>query len=271
MNFQFAKEVHHPVKKKFERRKVVVTGIDEIWAMDLASMESFVEYNKGYKFILCIIDVFSKYAWCVPLKNKAGITILDEVKNITIVDDRIPQKIWVDRGSEFYNKEFQKWANHNKITIYSTYGESKSVVVERFIRTLKQLITKYFTATNSRDWVSILPTVVDEYNNHIHSTIGMTPVEASDPENSVEVFNNIQHKPKKKTKKNNKNQFKIGDLVRISRTKGTFEKGYEANWTYEVFTVSKVLDTPYKLIDYHKDPVEGSFYKEEMIKTGIFC
>src|SRR5690606_13835704 len=183
MSEQFAEELHHRVKRKFRRRRVIVNAIDDIWALDLASMESYVEYNDGFKFILCIIDVFSKYAWCVPLKNKTGAMILKAVKDVITESKRSPEFIWCDKGSEFYNKQFQDWAKSKNITIYSTYGESKSVVVERFIRTLRELLAKKFSSTNSRDWVKMLPNTLKFYNNKFHSTIGMSPVEASKPEN----------------------------------------------------------------------------------------
>src|SRR4051812_26584403 len=103
---QFSKEIHHRVVRKFKRRRVIVTGIDEIWAMDLASMESFVEYNNGFKFILCIVDVFSKYSWCIPLKNKTASSILTAVKTVIEESKRSPEKI-MGWGSEFYNKTFK--------------------------------------------------------------------------------------------------------------------------------------------------------------------
>lgn len=234
-------------------------------------MESLSQYNNGYKYILCVIDVFSKYAFCVPLRDKTGPTILSAMKNIISESKRSPTKIWCDRGSEFYNKEFQRWAKSKNITIYSTYGESKSVVVERFIRTLKELITRKFTQTNSRDWVKILPSVLKFYNHKFHSTIQMSPTEASDPSNEPIIFARMYmsnpEKPKKK-----KPRFKVNDQVRISRTKNVFEKGYEPNFSYEVFTVSEVLNTDpvtYKLVDYNGDPIAGSFYTEEMIKTKV--
>ena len=263
----FAKEIHHKVIRKFTRRKVIVTGIDKIWAMDLASMESFVEYNNGYKFILCIIDVFSKFAWCVPLKNKSATTVLNAVTDVVKKSDRIPEKIWVDRGSEFYNKDFQKWAKSNDITIYSTYGESKSVVVERFIRTLKEMITQFFTSTNSRDWVKILPKVMNTYNNRVHRTIGMSPLQASDPENEMSIILRTQKSPVAKI---TKPKFAVGDQVRISRIKEEFENGYMPNFSYEVFKIYKVLDTKpvtYKIVDYDGDVIEGSFYEQELLKT----
>jgi hypothetical protein len=268
---KFAEEVHRRVVKKFPRRKVIVNGIDEIWGLDLASMESLVKYNQGFKFILCAIDVFSKFAWCVPLKNKSAETVLNALTDIIKKNERSPQKIWVDRGSEFYNKEFLKWAKADDITVYSTYGESKSVVVERFIRTLKEMITKYFTKTNSRDWVKILPKVVQIYNNRVHRTIGMTPTQASNPKNEGFVFMNLRKKPKKFLK-DKKPKFKVGDQVRVSRLKEKFEKGYQPNFSYEVFTISEVLKTnpiTYKLVDYDNDPIEGSFYQNELQKTQV--
>lgn len=265
----FSEEVHHRVVRKFPRRRVEVYRVDEIWALDLASMETVSKYNEGYKYILCIIDVFSKYAWCVPLKNKTGPSILEAIKLVVDESDRSPEKIWVDQGGEFYNKGFQDWANKNGITIYSTYGDSKSAVVERFIRTLREMIMREFTATNSRNWVDILSSILDEYNNRKHKTIKMTPMEASEPENATKVYNNLYEgidKPKKKEK------FKVGDKVRISKIKGKFEKGSSPNFTHEVFTIKDVLDTnpvTYKIIDYNGDIIDGSYYEQELLKTKV--
>lgn len=266
---KFATEIHKKVVKKFLRRKVIVHRIDEIWAIDIASMDAFVEYNRGYKYILCLIDVFSKYAWCVPLKTKNAPTVLQAVKTVVDESKREPERIWVDKGSEFYNKEFLAWTKNENITIYSTYGESKSVVVERFIRTLKELIMKKFTATNSYDWVKLLPEILEFYNHRYHKTIKMSPKEASDPDNEGVVYLTA-FLGKEKTKATKKQRLHVGDFVRVSRTKETFEKGYRPNWSYEVFEVSKVLDTDpvtYELIDYDKEAIQGSFYEQELQKT----
>ena len=153
-------------------------------------MELLADENKGNKYIFCIIDVLSKYAWCVPIKNKSAATILNALKSVIEKSGRRPDKIWVDKGSEFYNKDFKNWAKSNNITIYSTYSESKSVVAESFIKTIKTKIQKYFTQTNSRNWVDVLPKIVSDYNNHVHSTIKMTPALASKPENEVRAYIN---------------------------------------------------------------------------------
>ena len=156
----FSQEVHRRRVKKFPRRHVVVTGVNEIWSMDLAFMDRLADENKGNKFILCIVDVLSKYAWCVPIKNKSAATVLNALKSVIEKSRRKPQKIWVDKGSEFYNKEFKDWAKSNNITIDATDSESKSVIAESFIKTIKSKIQKYSTETNSRNWVDVSPEIV---------------------------------------------------------------------------------------------------------------
>ena len=267
---QFAAEVHHRVVKKFPRRQVIVSGIDNIWGMDLADMYSFIKYNDDYRYILCIIDVFSKFAWCVPLKTKSATSILTAVKDVIKSSDRSPEKFWIDQGTEFYNKDFKKWLADHGMSMYSTYGESKSAVVERFIRTLKDLMTKEFTEYNTRNWVELLPKVLNVYNNRVHRTIKMSPMEASDPDNEALVHRNMY--PVKREKKVKKPQFKVGDDVRISRVKGIFEKGMENNFSYEVFKIAEVLNTDpvtYKIKDESGEVLEGSFYTQELLKTQV--
>jgi hypothetical protein len=264
----FASEIHHRVIKKFPRRQVYVPGIDNVWSADLMDMKAFMKYNNNFRYALCVIDVFSKYAWCIALKNKDASSVLNAFQSIITSSKRSPQKIWVDKGSEFYNKTFEHWINGLGITMYSTYGESKSVIVERFIRTLKELMNHQFTVRNTREWVKLLPEVMKNYNNHFHSSIGMTPHEASQIKNAPTAYENMyskSHPTKTKPPK-----FEVGDPVRISRIKGVFDKGIEPNFSHEVFTIVKVLHTDpitYKLKDYNNDTIEGSFYTQELLKT----
>lgn len=265
---QFAEEIHRRVVRKFQRRKVIVHRMDEIWGIDLASMETSA--FDGYKFILCIIDVFSKYVWCVPLKNKMATTVLNAVKDVVKQSDRIPEKIWVDQGSEFYNKEFKAWITSQDIIMYSTFGDSKSAVVERFIRTLRELLAKNLATKNTKDWVKLLPKIVHFYNNKFHKTIEMTPTEASNPKNHLKVF--LLLNSDQSEKKTKKPTLRVGDHVRISRIKGTFEKGSAPNFSHEIFKVSEVLNTKpvtYKLVDYHEEPITGSFYEQELLKSKV--
>ena len=118
---------------------------DNIWGVDLADMQLMSKYNKGIRYLLCAIDLFSKYAFVVPLKEKKGITITNAFQSILDNSKRKPNKIWTDQGSEFYNTHFKKWLKDNNIEMYSTHNERKSVVAERFIRTLKNNIYKHMT------------------------------------------------------------------------------------------------------------------------------
>ena len=146
-NQQLAEELHKPIIRKCEERKVHAAFKDNIWGADLADMQILSKYNKGIRFLLCVIDIFSKYAWVVPLKDKKGISIVKTYQTIfKQSNSRKPNKIWVDKGSEFYNAYFKKWLRDNDIVMYSTHNEGKSVVAERFIRRLKSKIYKYMTS-----------------------------------------------------------------------------------------------------------------------------
>ena len=139
-NTQLANELHKPIIRKFNKRKVYSSFKDNIWGVDLADMQLLSKFNKGFRFLFCVIDIFSKYAWVIPLKDKKGISIVNAFKKILKESNRKPKKIWVDKGSEFYNNSFTKWLKDNDIEMYSTNNEGKSVIAERFIRTLKNEI-----------------------------------------------------------------------------------------------------------------------------------
>ena len=139
-NKELAEELHKPTIRKFNKRKVHSPFIDNIWGADLADMQLISKFNKVFRFLLCVIDIYSKYAWVIPLKDKKGITITNAFQNILDESNRKPNKIWVDKGSEFYNRSMKSWLEKNDIEMYSTHNDGKSVVAERFIRTK----TKFF-------------------------------------------------------------------------------------------------------------------------------
>ena len=151
-----ADELHKPVIKNFNKRKVYSQFKDNIWGVDLAGMQSLSKKNKSIKYLLCAIDLFSKYAFVVPLKDKKGISITNAFNKIIKQSGRKPNKIWVDQGSEFYNNDFKKWLSSNNIIMYSTYNEGRSVVAERFIRTLKNKLYKHMTATSKNVYYDVL-------------------------------------------------------------------------------------------------------------------
>ena len=147
-NEQLAEELHKPVIRKFKKRKVHSVFKDNIWGADLEDMQLISKFNKGFRFLLCAIDIFSKYAWVVPLKDKKGVSIVNAFQNIFKKSKRKPNKIWVDKVGEFYNNSFKKWLQDNNIEMYSTHNEGKYVVAERFIRIIKNKIYKYMTSTS---------------------------------------------------------------------------------------------------------------------------
>ena len=164
-------------------------------------MQLISKFNKGFRFLLCVIDIFNKYAWVVPLKDKKGVSILDAFQKILDDLDRKPNKIWVDKGNEFYNNSFKKWLQDNNIEMYSIHNQGKSVVVERLIRTLKTKIYKYMTLVSKN--VDKLDYIVGEYNNAYHRTIKMKLVDVKD--NTYIDF---------KKEVNDKNpKFKVGEFL----------------------------------------------------------
>ena len=163
-----AEELHKPVIKKINKRKVYSQFRDNIWGVDLADMQSLNKKIKGIKYLLCAIDLFSKYAFVVPLKGKKGISIVNAFNKINKQSNRKSNKIWVDQGGEFYNHFFKKWLSDNDIIMYSTFNEGKSVVAERFIRTLKNKLYKHMTATGKNVYYDVSDDVINEYNNTKH-------------------------------------------------------------------------------------------------------
>ena len=212
-NNQLADKLHEPIIRKFEKRKVHAAFKDNIWGADLADMQLLSKYNKGIRFLLCVIDIFSKYAWVVHLKDKKDISI---VKAFQIIlkqsNSRKPNKIWVDKGPEFYNASFKKWLQDNDIVMYSTHNEGKAVVAERFIRTLKSKIYKYMTSISKNVYINKLDDIVDEYNNTYHTTIKMKPIDIKD-DTYINADKEINNKDPK---------FKVGDRERISKYKNIF-------------------------------------------------
>ena len=152
---------------------------DNTWWADLADMQLISKFNKRFRFLLFALDIFSKYAWVVPLKDKKGVSIADAFQKILDNSGCKPNEIWVDKGSEFYNNSFKKWLKDNDIEMYLIHNEGKSVVAERFIRTLKTKIYKYMTSITKNVYIDKLDGIANEYNN-TYRTIKMKPVDVKD-------------------------------------------------------------------------------------------
>ena len=201
--------------------------------------------------------MFSKYAWVISIKDEKGTSIVNAFKKV-ISDGRKPNKVCVDQGSEFYNNAFKDLLKINNIEMDSTHIEGKSVVAERFFRTLKNKIFKDMTAISKNFYFGVLDYIVNKYNNAVHRTIKMKPIEVTD--DSYAEYNEESNKRNPK--------FKVGDHVRISKYKNIFAKGYAPNWSEEVFVVSKIKNTvpwTYVINDLNGE-ITGSFYEKELQK-----
>ena len=232
-------------------------------------MQSLSKKNKSIKYLLCAIDLFSKYAFVVPLKDKKGISTVNAFNKIIKQSNRKPNKIWVDQRGEFYNRVFTKWLSDNDIIMYSIFNEGKSVRAERFIRTLKNKLYKHMTTTAKNVYYDVLVDVVNEYNNTKHSTIKMKP---KDVKNDTIKLSAIARNKRVYIDEYNKKDstFNVGDRVRISKFKNIFAKGYTPNWSREIFIVDKINDTvpyTYNLKDLNGEEIIGSFYDRELQKT----
>ena len=224
-------------------------------------MQLISKHNKGVRFLLCVIDIFSKYAWVVPLKDKKGVSIVGAFQTILKQSDRKPNKIWVEKGSEFYNNCFKKWLQDNHIVMYSTHNERKSVVAERFIRTLKNKIYKYMTSISKNVYIDKLDDIVNEYNNIYHRTIKLKPIDVKD-NTYILIDKEVNDKDPK---------FNFSDRVRISKFKNIFAKGYTPDWSDEVFALKEIKSTvpwTYVINDLNGEEIIGTFYEKELQKTN---
>ena len=224
-------------------------------------MQLIRKFNKGFRFLLCVIDIFSKYAWLVPLKDKKGVSIVDTFKKILHDSNRKPNKIWVDKGSKFYNNSFKKWLKDNDIGRYLIHNEGKSVVAERFIRTLKTKIYKYITSISKNVYIDKLDDMVDEHNNTYPRTSKMKPVDVKD-NTYIDFKKEVNDKDPK---------LKVGDHVKISKYKNIFAKGYTPNWSEEVFVIKKVKNTvpwTYVINDLNGEEIIRTFDEKELQKTN---
>ena len=239
--------------RKFEKRKVFSSFRDNICGANLADMQLISKFNKGFRFLLCVVDVFSKYAWVIPLKDKKGISIVNAFQIILKESNRKPNKIWVDKGSEFYNSSFKKWLKDNDIEMYSIHNEGKSVAAERFIRTLKNKIYKYMSSASKNVYIYRLYDIVKEYNNTYHRSIKMKPSDVKD-NTYIDFEKEVNDKYPK---------CKVGDHVRISKYKKNFAKGDMPNWSEELFIINKIKNTvPWAYV------IIGTFYEKELQETN---
>ena len=267
LSFEDTYTLHKPVRRKFLRRRTIVGGIDHQWQADLIDVQKLKKDNDGHVFLLTCIDVLSKYAWVVPLKDKSGSSLVKAFQQI-FSEGRKPLKLQTDKGTEFKNRLVQKLLRDLNIDFFTTENDDiKAAVVERFNRTLKEKLWRYFTRNNSTRFLEVLPDLVNAYNNSFHRSIQRAPVEVN-TKNQEDVWHQLYGKGNRKRKPA---KFKVGDRVRISKTRRVFKKGYLPSWTRELFTVHSIIKTypvTYAIKDDHDEVLKGSFYEQELQKVG---
>jgi transposase InsO family protein len=258
-----AKELHKPVRKRFEKRAIITNGIDDLWAADLIDMKKYLKENKGYVYILNVIDTFSKFAWGVPIKSKDGVAVSKAfekvIKNAKSQGHRPPNLLHTDKGKEFENKHFKGLLDTFNIHMYHTENLEKPSIVERFNGTINGKLKLKFEVRNNKKWFDILQNLLDEYNfKDGHRTIGMTPSEVNRLNESTVLHTLLKNAMNKKAVV----KFRVGDRVRIPYYKYTFGNKYDENWTREIFVITEILNTrpvTYKIKDLYGEKIVGSF------------
>ena len=253
---------------KPKRTPIIVAGIDSQWSTDLMDMVKYSASNYGYKYVLVVIDTFSKYLWLRGLKDKTGLSVSKAFENIFKLG-RIPNRIRSDKGQEFRAKEMKQMMEQNKVRQMFTQNEVKASISERVIKTIKSKIARYFTFKNNHRYIDELQNFALGYNESYHRTIGMAPSSVSQ-NNSYDVWVRM-YQPGPIKKLNFK--YKVGDKVRLTHLRNIFTREYDQKWTGEVFIVSerfRRLGVPiYRVTDYDKEPITGTFYQAELQKVDL--
>ena len=261
--------LHQPTRKRFPRRRVLVFEAGDLLQIDLMDFQSLSKFNQGYNFVLTAIDAFSKFAYALPIKRKTAKEVLRALK--TIIKDMKPKKIQSDRGLEFVNQTISDWAKANGIVMYSSFNfDIKASIVERFIRTFKGRLYRYFTHNNTSTYIDVLPDIIKSYNESYHRSIKMTPKLARKKSNEQLVYRNLYRETKPFYKQTP--SFKVNDPVRVSRFPDLFSKGYTQSFSTEYFFIDGVerTDPPvYKLRDLANEKLLGTFYAHELNKIVI--
>jgi transposase InsO family protein len=303
---ELARELYRQVVRKFPKRSVIVRHIDEIWAADVMFMTKFAEENRNverrgrpkkgekmtkkgkkrkvgtaaatsaatnYKYFTCalvVIDCFSKYLWVIPMKDKTGVETSRSLEKIIRTSKRKPVLLWTDKGPEFRCKETRSVLQKYDIKLYHTQNREKSAIAERVIRTLNDKFRLRFETNQNKNWLTILPTILKEYNEKdIHRTIGTTPTEASRKENEEVIFDRAYGGTVPCNFRFQKPKFKVGQRVRIETGKRhEFQNKFEyTRWSREIFKISGVRFTQpptYVIKDLKGERIIGSFYEREL-------
>ena len=256
--------IHKPSRKRYPTNKTLSESVDHIWQADLSDMKHISVYNDGFKYLLFVIDVYTRFLWVKPLLNKTARTTAKAMLEIFKDSSRIPAYLCTDKGSEFIGSDFQKLLEIFGITSFIPNSVHKASIAERCQRTIKNRMSKYFTLHNTFRYIDVLDELIDCFNSTKHSRLKRSPNDIlasrynyTDSCGKTSTFNRKLHE-----------KFKVNDYVRISLVKDKFAKEYDDSWSREIFRVSCVIkkqpNIMYKLTDLKGDAIEGRFYNYEL-------
>ena len=250
------------MRRRFPTRAYKTFGIDDLWQMDLMEMIPYSKINKGYKYILSCIDVFSRFARAIPIKSKSASEVNEAMKRMFA--NGHPENLQTDLGKEFYNSKVKALLKLNGINHYTVHSQYKAALVERFHRTLRERLKRYFDAQGNKVWITVLPKIINSYNYSPHRGLnGLRPTDISN-DNQLKIWLSREKKHVKV-----KPKYKVGDFVRISKISASpFIKNFDTNWSDEVFQISQInikqVPVMYVIRDYENNVVQGKFYEQEL-------
>ena len=257
--------LHKPLSRTFDRNKVVVSGIDDQWDADLIDFSRLSKFNNGISYILVCIDILSRYVWMRPLESKSGEDVAKAFNSI-FYKGRRPKYLRTDKGQEFKAKKVQKIFLKYNVHHFVTQNEPKANFSERVIKTLKSKIFRYFTQKQTYNFIKILPEMAKSYNKTYHRSIGMTPSDVDD-ENETALWWKL-YWPYLSQSTNQKYKFDVGDYVRVTYLRNPFTREYDHKWSGEIFKISQRFKRKgipvYRLIDFKDTDIEGTFYQQEL-------
>ena len=263
---------HKPARKIHPRNRVVVRGIRHIYQADLTSMANVAKYNDQTLWLLCVIDCFTKIAAVRPLKNKYPKSVKEGLRSI-FKEMGKPELLNTDKGGEFIDGGVQKFLKAEGVGYFPTQNEDiKCSIVERYNRSLKAKLYKYFTHNNTWHYMDILQDMVKSMNHSYHRSIGMAPIEVNKSNEDL-VWSRLYGKPFDMRGELKEKPLKVGDVVRLKLTKDKFEKSHTPNWSAELYKVSQLIPKRpfpvYNVADLNGEDLVGTFYRFELQKVDI--
>ena len=234
---QDAYSLHRPARYRFKRLKVITSGIDDLWDADLADVSNLARYNQGIRFLLIVIDVFTRFLWVVPLEDKSSKTVMTAFTEV-FSGGRRPNSIRCDKGSEFTNRWLKAFMKKTGVYLFFTKNEVKANYAERVIRTLKTMMFRYFTHNQTYKYTDVLADLVKNYNNRPHGSLGGSAPDEVDRTNEAVIWKKM-YVDTQRHSRTKAYKFKVGSMVRISHVKYTFQRDYQEKWTEEIFTIAQ--------------------------------